>query len=46
VKLPKWAIKGLKWAGKQLINAAREEVEKIIDDKKSARGAGRNKPKD
>jgi hypothetical protein len=35
--MPKWLTKALKWAGKTLINAAREEVEKIIEEKKNAK---------
>lgn len=32
--MPKWLTKALKWAGKALINAAREEVERIVDERK------------
>jgi hypothetical protein len=34
-----------KWIGKALINAGRERIEEIIDEKKSARGAKPKAPK-
>lgn len=43
--MPKWLTKALKWAGKALINAGREQVEQIIEEKKSARGAKPKAPK-
>ena len=41
--MPKWLKAVGKWIGKALINAAREEVERIVDEKKKrprARPAG------
>lgn len=43
--MPKWLKAVGKFIGKALINAAREEVERIVDKKKAARTARPKTPK-
>lgn len=43
--MPKWLTAVGKWAAKALINAGREQIEKIVDEKKkSARTVARTTP--
>lgn len=39
--MPKWLKGALTWAGRALLNAAREKAEQVIEEKKAARTAGK-----